>query len=177
MGWACQPSPPFTTRKFASRAATYGEGGTAEMLLPDDALPQADEAGETTMLDGQTYRITLRPFAARVSASLPRLLSPREPRWATTFLPYPLAIAGLAWLGLRLPRRRATDDPRIVDVNGAKFGGVTFEDAARAHVAGERRERGVMAARKSDRVAALPAQRRRADACARPERIGDLPDR
>jgi hypothetical protein len=91
------------------RAALYGEGGTGEMLH-EDQLPQTDEDGETTHLDGVTYRITVPPFDGSASASLPRLLAPDSPRWATSLAPYLLAMAGLTWVARRLPRRREDDD-------------------------------------------------------------------
>jgi hypothetical protein len=110
---------PALTRAYVTevlpRAAQYGEGGTEEMLLPETNLPITDEDGETAALDGRTYKIALPPFDGPASASLPRRLSPGGPRWPTTLLPYPLAIAALAWAARRLPRPREPDDPVVVD--------------------------------------------------------------
>jgi hypothetical protein len=112
-------SGPALTREYVTqvlpRAAQYGEGGTEEMLLHENQLPTTDEDGETAELDGVTYKIALQPFDGPASASLPRRLSPRGPRWPTTLLPYPLVIAVLTWAALRLPRRREPDDPIAVD--------------------------------------------------------------
>jgi hypothetical protein len=110
---------PALTREYVTqvlpRAAQYGEGGTEAMLLHEADLPFTDEDGETTLLDGGGYKIALEPFDGPVSASLPRRLSPRAPRWPTTLLPYPLVIAALTWAALRLPRRREPDDAIAVD--------------------------------------------------------------
>jgi glycosyl transferase family 87 len=121
------------------RAALYGEGGNEGMLLHEDTLLAAparsagvrlpektivadrafsaerlitDEDGETAELDGRSYKITLPPFDAPASASLPRKLAPRSPHWASSLLPYVFAIAALAWTARRLPRRREDHDPR-----------------------------------------------------------------
>ncbi|HEY5448518.1 MAG TPA: glycosyltransferase family 87 protein, partial [Polyangia bacterium] len=74
------------------RAALYGEGGTEDMMLPPDTLPVTDDHGETADVDGVTYKITIPPFDGPASASLPRLLAPRTPRWVTSVLPYALVM-------------------------------------------------------------------------------------
>ena len=45
------------------------------------------------------------PFDGPASASLPRLLAPRSPHWATSVLPFAILMTGLAWVARRLPRR------------------------------------------------------------------------
>ena len=110
---------PALTRVYVTevlpRAVQYGEGGTEEMLVPEHDLPVSDEKGLTTELDGVTYKIALPPFDGPATASLPRRLSPRAPRWPTTLLPYPLVIAALAWAARRLPRPREPGDAIVVD--------------------------------------------------------------
>ena len=110
---------PALTRAYVTevlpRAVQYGEGGTEEMLVPEHELPSGDDDGETTQLDGVTYKIALPPFDGPASASLPRRLSPGAPRWPTTLLPYPLVIAALAWAARRLQRPRAPGDALVVD--------------------------------------------------------------
>ena len=102
-------SGPALTRAYATvvlpRAALYGEGGT-EAMLNERPLPNRDESGETTELDGVSYKIALPPFDGAASASLPRRLAPASPRWATNVLPYLFVIAGLVWAARRLARRR-----------------------------------------------------------------------
>ena len=97
------------------RAALYGEGGTEDMMLPPDTLPITDDHGETADVDGVTYKITIPPFDGPASASLPRLLAPRTPRWVTSVLPYALVMLGLTWVARRLPRRYEDDDPEEID--------------------------------------------------------------
>ena len=110
---------PALTRVYVTevlpRAVAYGEGGTEEMLLHEGQLPLTDEDGETAELEGVSYKIALQPFDGPATASLPRRLSPRGPRWPTTVLPYPLVIAALAWAARRLPRAREPGDAVVVD--------------------------------------------------------------
>ena len=109
-------SGPALTREYATvvlpRAALYGEGGNEEMLN-NRPLPITDEDGETTELEGISYKIALRPFDGPASASLPRLFAPTAPHWATSVLPYLFVIAGLAWAARRIPRPGLAnpDDP------------------------------------------------------------------
>ncbi len=103
-------SGPALTREYATvvlpRAALYGEGGNEEMLN-NRPLPSTDEAGETTELEGISYKIALRPFDGAASASLPRWLAPTTPHWTTSVLPYLFVIAGLGWAARRRrPRPR-----------------------------------------------------------------------
>ncbi|HEY7375844.1 MAG TPA: glycosyltransferase 87 family protein [Polyangia bacterium] len=90
------------------RAVLYGEGGTDEMLYHERELERfdLDELGERQTADGRSYLYTLPLFDRPVSASLPRLLAPESPSWATSWLPYLIGAAGLAWAGARLARRR-----------------------------------------------------------------------
>ena len=105
-------SGPALTREYATvvlpRAALYGEGGNEEMLN-NRPLPITDEDGETTELEGISYKIALWPFDRPASASLPRLFAPTAPHWATSVLPYLFVIAGLAWAARRL--RPGHDNP------------------------------------------------------------------
>ena len=97
------------------RAALYGEGGPEAMLLHEDTLHLEDE-GDRVGLEDVSYRVAVPPFDGPASASLPRLIAPRSPRWATTLLPFAIVMTGLAWVARRLPRRREDDDPReIID--------------------------------------------------------------
>jgi hypothetical protein len=113
-------SGPALTREYATvvlpRAALYGEGGNEEMLN-NRPLPITDEDGETTELEGISYKIALRPFDGPASASLPRLFAPTAPHWVTSVLPYLFVIAGLAWAARRLPRagRDNPDNPTSAD--------------------------------------------------------------
>jgi len=78
------------------RAVVYGEGGTEEMLLPDERFPTSAElAYRTTLWDRPT------------SASLPRLLAPSGPSWPATIAPFVIALAGLVWAARRFGARRA----------------------------------------------------------------------
>lgn len=109
-------SGPALTREYATvvlpRAALYGEGGNEEMLN-NRPLPSTDEAGETTELEGISYKIALRPFDGAASASLPRWLAPTTPHWTTSVLPYLFVIAGLGWAARR--RRPDLDNPASAD--------------------------------------------------------------
>jgi hypothetical protein len=89
------------------RAALYGEGGTEGMLLPESSVEEGD--GERVVLDGVSYRVTIPPFDGPAAASLPRLIAPRSPRWATSVLPFAILMTGLAWVARRLPRRSEGD--------------------------------------------------------------------
>ena len=97
------------------RVALYGEGGTEDMMLPPGTLPITDEDGETAVVDGVTYKVTIPPFDGPASASLPRLFAPRTPGWVTSVLPYALVMLGLTWVARRLPRRYEDDDPEEID--------------------------------------------------------------
>ncbi len=114
-------SGPGLVREYVTevlpRAALYGEGGTDDMLLPPGTLPTTDEDedGETAELEGLTYKITIPPFDGPASASLPRMLAPHSPHWATSLLPYALVMLGLTWVARRLPRRQEDGDPEEID--------------------------------------------------------------
>ena len=90
-------------------------------MLLDRLLPITDEDGETTELERMTYKIAIQPFDRPASASLPRLLAPASPGWATSALPYAFVIAGLAWAARRLRRRDAPvdDDAELLLVTAA----------------------------------------------------------
>jgi hypothetical protein len=110
---------PRLTREYVTgvlpRAALYGEGGTDDMLLPDETLPDGDEAGDRAGLEGRSYRIAIAPFDGPASASLPRLLAPDAPHWATSILPFVIVMIGLVAVARRLPRRHEESDPEDVD--------------------------------------------------------------
>ena len=93
------------------RAALYGEGGTER----DAATRAAAADRRTRTARRRSSKATLQdcapPFDGPASASLPRCWRPNAPHWATSVLPYLLAIAGLAWAARRLSRGR--DDPTI----------------------------------------------------------------
>ncbi|HSS37426.1 MAG TPA: glycosyltransferase 87 family protein [Polyangia bacterium] len=76
--------------QVAPRAALYGEGGTASMLLPDELSP-ADVDEALTVRDGRAYRTALWDVPA--TASLPRLLAPEAPSRLTAWLPFAVAFA------------------------------------------------------------------------------------
>jgi hypothetical protein len=100
------------------RAALYGEGGTEEMLRParGGALEAEsdDEFGDRVGLEGVSYRVAVQPFDGPASASLPRLIAPESPRWATSVLPFAIIVAGLCGVARRLPRREEDDDPEVL---------------------------------------------------------------
>ncbi|MES1210548.1 MAG: glycosyltransferase 87 family protein, partial [Pseudomonadota bacterium] len=75
------------------RASLYGEGGTASMLLPDEALPATSGDG-VSVRDRRGYRTALWDVPA--TASLPRLLAPDSPTRLTAWLPFALGFALLA---------------------------------------------------------------------------------
>jgi hypothetical protein len=87
------------------RAALYGEGGTEEMLLPENRFPVGAEPERVT-LAGASYRISLWQVPA--SASLPRLLAPSTPAPVTSLAPYLFAAAALIAVARRRPP--PTDD-------------------------------------------------------------------
>lgn len=88
------------------RAALYGEGGTAEMLLPETSFHAGARDDGITGLDGRDYRTSV--WHAPAAASLPRLLAPESPSIATSVFPFVLSILGLGWAARRL-RGRGTD--------------------------------------------------------------------
>jgi len=102
------------------RAVLYGEGGTEEMAYHERDLERfgIDELGDRQAADGRSYLYTLPPFDRPVSASLPRLLAPESPSWATSVLPYLIGAAGLMW-GARRARRRADGDDAALVLLGA----------------------------------------------------------
>ncbi len=75
------------------RAALYGEGGTASMLLPDEQIPAEGDDG-ISVRDGRAYRTTL--WDAPAAASLPRLLAPEGPTRRSAWLPFAIGFALLA---------------------------------------------------------------------------------
>jgi alpha-1,2-mannosyltransferase len=85
------------------RALLYGEGGTDEMAYHERELERVgpDEHGARQSIDGRSYRYALPVFDRPVSASVPRLLAPESPSWATSLLPYLIAVAGLTWAARR----------------------------------------------------------------------------
>jgi hypothetical protein len=113
-------SGPRMVRTYATvvlpRAALYGEGGTNDMLLPEDKLHIEDENDDRVGLEGVAYRVAIPPFDGPATASLPRLIAPTSPHWATTILPFAIVMTVLVWVARRLPRREEDDDPReIID--------------------------------------------------------------
>jgi len=102
------------------RAVLYGEGGTEEMAYHERDLERfdIDELGDRQAADGRSYLYTLPPFDRPVSASLPRLLAPESPSWATSVLPYLIGAAGLMW-GARRARRRSDGDDAALVLLGA----------------------------------------------------------
>jgi alpha-1,2-mannosyltransferase len=118
-------SGPALAREYAvsvlPRAVLYGEGGTDEMAYHERDLERfdIDEFGERQTADGRSYLYTLPAFDRPVSASLPRLLAPEAPSWATSFLPYLIGAAGLVWAGARLARRRRDGDDAGLVLLGA----------------------------------------------------------
>jgi len=103
---------PGLTREYARdvlpRAALYGEGGDASMLLPAERLAaHADdlEAG-VARIQGRVYRQSA--WEAPASASLPRLLAPDGPTPLTSRAPALILWGALVGTGA-LARRRRTD--------------------------------------------------------------------
>ena len=100
------------------RVALYGEGGTPEMLLPPERFPDAATRGrnaetngdDATWLDGHSYRTSRWDVPA--AASLPRLLAPDAPSYASNLLPAALAVLGLGWAARRLRRQSAETTER-----------------------------------------------------------------
>jgi hypothetical protein len=89
------------------RAALYGEGGDASMLLPAERLAaHADdlEAG-VARIQGRTYRQSA--WDGPASASLPRLLAPDGPTPLTSRAPALILLGGLVGIAA-LARRRLT---------------------------------------------------------------------
>jgi hypothetical protein len=102
-------SGPALAREYATRvlprAALYGEGGDAAMLLPGDRLaPHAEdlEAG-VARLGGRAYPVA--GWDGPASASLPRLLAPGGPTALTSRAPALVALALLAAAAGLLRRR------------------------------------------------------------------------
>ncbi len=90
------------------RAALYGEGGDASMLLPAERLAaHADdlEAG-VARLQGRVYRQSA--WEGPASASLPRLLAPDGPTPLTSLAPALILLGALVGVAV-LARRRLTD--------------------------------------------------------------------
>ncbi|MFL5308480.1 MAG: glycosyltransferase 87 family protein [Polyangia bacterium] len=75
----------------APRASVYGEGGTAAMLLDDEALPAQRDDDDATARDGRAYQTALWDVPA--TASLPRLLAPESPTRLTAWLPFAVGFA------------------------------------------------------------------------------------
>jgi hypothetical protein len=95
-------------RDVLPRAALYGEGGDASMLLPVDRLAaHADdlEAG-VARIQGRAYRQAAWDVPA--SASLPRLLAPDGPTPLTSRAPPLILVGALVGVAARA-RRRLTD--------------------------------------------------------------------
>jgi Glycosyltransferase family 87 len=88
------------------RAARYGEGGTAEMLLPParlEALAGALDA-DAIVFDGRSYRAAV--WEGPASASLPRLLAPDGPAAPALVVPSGAALVGLIAAARVVSRRR-----------------------------------------------------------------------
>ena len=95
-------------RDVLPRAALYGEGGDASMLLPPERLvAHADdlEAG-VAREDGRVYRQSA--WEAPASASLPRLLAPERPTPLTSRAPAIVLLGALVVVAARA-RRRPSD--------------------------------------------------------------------
>src|SRR5205823_9150147 len=88
------------------RAARYGEGGPAALLLEDAAFPPgaADRyARGRALVDGREWPHTVLDVDAR--ASLPRLLAPSGPQPVAFVLPY-LALFAILCVRIREEPRR-----------------------------------------------------------------------
>jgi len=104
---AALAGPHVTGTYFAEvlpRVAVFGEGGTADQLLPDDELTSRDTAfhaaAGSVVLEGHRYLV--EPVPVLRTASLGRLLAPSGPNALGGLLP-PLLF--LAWLFFVFRRR------------------------------------------------------------------------
>jgi hypothetical protein len=100
-------------REVLPRAALYGEGGDASMVLPSSRLEaHASELEDgAARIDGRAYRQEAWPGLA--SASLSRLLAPEGPTQVAARAPA-LALLGALLLAARAVRRRSSASQALV---------------------------------------------------------------
>jgi hypothetical protein len=80
-------------RQVAPRAALFGEGGTEEMLLASERLPEQADPNRV-VVEGRSYAVAL--WDIPTSASLPRLLAPDGPTRLSAVLPFLVLFGFLA---------------------------------------------------------------------------------
>lgn len=100
-------------REVLPRAALYGEGGDASMVLPFSRLEAraSDLEDGAATLDGRTYR--QEAWAGPASASLPRLLAPDGPTKVAARAPA-LVLFGALLFAARAVRRRGAASQALV---------------------------------------------------------------